>query len=215
MNDLIIILLVAIYIAIVYTIPIVLYKKNRINKRTARMIIHFFSGLSIISLFFATNKWLYFIASAVITLIVFLSRKSTPFLKHIFHSMNDEQEKNYLQGPVLYGVSITYLILFSIVTNNTIIPLMSTLILIISDPLAAIVGKNYGKNIFSILGNNRTFEGSLAMLISNLIIISSFFGFSMKALAISFIISIVELISPSKIDDFTLPFSASLLLINY
>ncbi|MFA5744180.1 MAG: hypothetical protein WC936_05195, partial [Candidatus Nanoarchaeia archaeon] len=193
----------------------VLYKKKKIGKRTARMIIHFFSGLSIISLFFASNKWLYFIASSIITLIVFLSRKSTPLLKHVFYSMNDEFEKNYLQGPALYGVSITYLILFSIVTNDNIVPLISALVLIVSDPLAAIIGKNYGKNVFSILGNNRTFEGSLAMLISNLMIISSFFGFSMKALAISFIISVVELISPSKIDDFTLPFSASLLLANY
>jgi dolichol kinase len=203
------------YIAIVYTIPIFLYKKNKISKRTARTIIHFFSGLSIISLFFAQNKWLYLIASGLITLIVFISRKSTPVLKHVFQSINEEQEKNYLQGPVLYGVSITYLILFSIITGNNIIPLASSLVLIISDPLASIVGKKFGKNVFLLLNTDRTVEGSLAMLVSNSLIISVFFGFGLKALALSFIITIVELISPSKIDDFTLPFSASILLINY
>lgn len=215
MDDLIIIGLVTLYVVIVYTIPILLYKKNKIQKRTARMIIHFFSGLSIISLFFANNKWLYLIASGLITLFLYASRKQTPILKHIFNSMNEEEEKKYLQGPVLYGVSITYLIFFSIIINDNIIPLVSTLILIISDPLAAIVGKKYGKNIFSRLSNNRSFEGSISMLFSNAIIISIFFGFSMKSLAISFILTIVELISPSKIDDFSLPFSASLLLINY
>jgi phytol kinase len=215
MDDLIIISLVTLYIVIVYTIPIFLYKKNKIEKRIARMIIHFFSGLSIISIFFANNKWFYFIASGLITLLLFFSRKSTPLLKYIFHSMNEKEEKKYLQGPVLYGVAITYLIFYSIMTNNNIIPLVSTLILIISDPLAAIIGKKYGKNIFSLLETNRSFEGSMTMLFSNLVIISFFFGFSMKAIAIGFILTIVELISPSKFDDFTLPFSASLLLINY
>jgi phytol kinase len=136
-------------------------------------------------------------------------------LKHVFHSINEEQEKTYLQGPAFYGLSITYLIFFSIITGNNVIPLASALVLIISDPLAALVGKRYGKNVFLILGNNRTVEGSLAMLLSNSIIISLFFGFGVKAIAISFIITIIELISPSKIDDFTLPLSASLLLINY
>jgi dolichol kinase len=215
MNDLIIISIVAVYIAIVYAVPILLYRKGRIEKRTARTIIHFFSGLSIISLFFAENKWLYLIASGAITLIVFLSRKSTPVLKHVFHSINEEQEKNYLQGPVLYGLSITYLILFSIIMNNNIIPLASALVLIISDPLAAIVGKRFGKNFFLLLSNHRTAEGSLAMLLSNSVIISLFFGFGIRAIAISFIITIIELISPSKIDDFMLPLSASILLINY
>jgi dolichol kinase len=215
MNDLTLLIITIIYVIIVYTIPIFLYKKKKIDKRTSRNLVHFFSGLCLISLFFTQNKWIYFIASALITLLIFLSRKSTPVLNFIYNSLNEEQEKIYLQGPVLYGVSITYLILFSIVSNNNIIPLVSALILIISDPLAAIIGKKYGKIVFSILSNQRTLEGSLAMLISNIIIISLFFGFSMKSVSISFIIAIIEIISPSKIDDFTLPLSASILLINY
>jgi len=215
MNDWIIISIVALYVLLVCTVSVILYKKNKITKRTARMLVHLFSGLSIISLFFAGNKWIYFMASALITLIVFLSRKSTPLLKHLFHSIGEEQELIYLQGPFLYCISITYLIVFSIITDNNIIPLVSTLILVLSDPLAAFIGRRYGKSKFLILDNNRTIEGSLAMLVSNIIIISLFYGLGMKAIAISFIISIVEIISPSKVDDFTLPLSASILLISY
>lgn len=214
-NDLLVVLIVIVYIAILYTVPIILYKRKKLSGRAARNIIHFFAGLSILALYFASNKWIFFIASLGITAIVFFSRKNTPLLNHVYNAIAEDEEKTYLQGPVLYGLSISYLILFSIVFNNNLIPLVSTLILTVSDPLAAIVGKKYGKNVLFLFGSKRTVEGSISMLISNFIIISIFFGFGMKALAIGFIITIIELISPSKIDDFTLPLSASILLINY
>lgn len=213
-NDLIVILIVFFYILLVYSLPIFFYKKKKLKKIHARNIIHFFSGLSIISLFFAQNKWLYLIASLIITFIIFLARKKTIILKHVYESLAHEEEKNYLHGPFIYGLAISYLILFSIIFNNNLIPLASTLILTISDPLACVIGKKYGTIIIPYLKNKRTIKGSLGMFFSSAIILLFFYGFSIKIIGISLILTIVELISPSKIDDFTLPLTCSILMLN-
>lgn len=215
MNDWIIVLIVAVYVALVYTLPIVFYRKKLISGRIARNIIHFLAGFSILVLYLANNKWIFFISSLAITGIVFISRKNTPLLKYVYNAIAEDEEKTYLQGPVLYGIAVSYLILFSIVFDNNLIPLVSTLVLIISDPMASLIGKKYGKNKFRLISTSRTIEGSLTMFASNAIILFIFYGISLKAAAIAFILTIVELASPSKVDDFTLPFAASILLINY
>jgi dolichol kinase len=176
------------------------------------MIIHFLSGFSILSLFFAQNKWLYLGVSAIFTLLIFLSRKSTPLLNHFFNSINEKEETDYLQGPFLYAIALDYLIVYSIITGNNLIPFASMLVLVISDPFASMIGKKYGKNNYSLIKSNRTIEGSIAMFLMNALILSLMFGFGTKSIGISFILAVIEVISPSKIDDFTLPFAASLLL---
>jgi len=212
MNDYIILLIMALYVLLSTIIPIILQKKGKISKRFARMIIHFLSGFSIVSLFFAQNKWLYLGVSSIFTLLIFMSRKSTPLLKHFFNSINEKDERDYLQGPFLYAIALDYLIIYSIITGNNVIPFASMLILIVSDPFASIIGKKYGKNNYSLLKSSRTIEGSIAMFLMNTMILSIIFGLSTKSIGISFILAIIEIISPSKIDDFTLPFAASLLL---
>jgi multisubunit Na+/H+ antiporter MnhB subunit len=93
MNDYIILLIMALYVLLSTIIPIILQKKGKISKRFARMIIHFLSGFSIVSLFFAQNKWLYLGVSSIFTLLIFMSRKSTPLLKHFFiQSMKKRKE---------------------------------------------------------------------------------------------------------------------------
>jgi len=109
----------------------------------------------------------------------------------------------------LYGVSITLMVYYSIIADNNIIPLISILVLTISDPLASIIGRKFGKNK---LINNRTLEGSTAMAVSSLAIISLFQGFSITAIIQAVLIAFAELLSPSKWDDLTVPlFTAALL----
>ncbi|MDD2678659.1 MAG: hypothetical protein PHG04_01905 [Candidatus Nanoarchaeia archaeon] len=215
MNDYLILSITIIYALLAYFIPIILCKKGKLEKFSARSLVHLFAGLSIFSLLFIENKILLFIASAMFTIVLFFSRKSTPVLKFVFNSLNEPEEKKCLQGPILYSAAISFLVLFSAITGNIIVPVASALIMIISDPLASFFGKKYGKNKMSLLSTQRTFEGSFAMMMSAGIIVSLIFGFGIKAFAIGFILAIIELITPSKMDDFSLPLAACILLTNY
>ncbi|PIU60971.1 hypothetical protein COS83_05105 [archaeon CG07_land_8_20_14_0_80_38_8] len=209
MNDLLLVLLLFAYVAVVLLISLTLHYKKIIRGRTARNLVHFFSGFSILFLFIAENKYYLLIASAVITLMLFLARKKTPLLKYVYKAIKKKEEKNFLEGPVLYGVSITLMVYYSIIADNNIIPLISILVLTISDPLASIIGRKFGKNK---LINNRTLEGSTAMAVSSLAIISLFQGFSITAIIQAVLIAFAELLSPSKWDDLTVPlFTAALL----
>lgn len=206
-----ILVLVILYVVGVVVVSLILYYKKLISGATARNIIHLFSGLSIISLYFADNKYFLLILSLLFTLLLFCSRKKTPILNKLFNAIVEKEEKRlgYLEGPTVYALAISILILFSIITKNNVIPLVSTLVLVLSDPIASIIGKKYGK----LKIGKRTAEGFFAMFISTLIIILIFYNFSMNVILISLSIAIVELISPSKMDDITVPASTALLLL--
>lgn len=215
MNDLMLVLLVIFYVSLVVGVSLLLYYKKLIKGATARNLIHLLSGLSIISIFYSENKIYLLITSLLITIILFFSRKNTPVLKYLYKAIAEKDEKVFLQGPFLYGVSLTLLMLFSIITNNNLIPLASALVMIISDPFASFIGRNWGKHkvFLSYTGTVRTIEGSLAMLLSNILILSLLYTFNPLIIIISFFITIAELVSVSKWDDLVLPLVTLILLL--
>lgn len=214
-NDSILIGIVFSYVSVIVAISLLLYYKKVIKGRIARNVIHLFSGFAIISLFYADNPYYLLIPSSIITLVLFLARKKTPVLKYLYGAIADKNEKTYLQGPVFYSISLNLLIIFSIITGNKIIPLASTLVMTISDPIAAIVGKKYGKHkiYLSYTRTVRSVEGSIAMFVSNILILSVLFNFQSEIIIISFFIAVSELVSISNWDDLILPIVSTILLL--
>ena len=227
------------YVGITILTPMVLYKKNRISKFTARKIVHMFAGLVVVTApFYIWPFWTTIIAG-VFTTVVYLSSKDSKVkqLKDLYNTISEEQEEGlkraFLQGPFFYAVSIT--LLFTIFAffnpDQFYFAISGILIMIIADTLASVVGKRWGKISLSLKWTNskRTLLGSLTFFVSALVLcFLSFFLFGLLipalqepltfdtiiiySLITSAIATLIELISPSTYDDLTVPMGSTLII---
>ncbi len=235
--DLLLLLLTFIYVFATILIPVQLKKRDKITKFQARKMVHLFAGLSIlITPYFSTPWWAVLLASSM-TILTFLSSKKSKVkqLRDLYDSIGEEAEEKagYLQGPFHYCLSILILItLFVIIAKDQLyFPIAGILLMIISDTLASVIGKKYGKRKINLpwVNTTRSLEGSLAFFISGFIL--CFFAFTilgvinpitqihislgaalLYSLVTSAIATIIELISPSTWDDLTVPILTTLII---
>ena len=223
------------YIFATILIPVQLKKKGKLTKFQARKFVHLFAGLSVLSTPFFTWPWLAIIIAGSLTVLTYLSSRKSRVkrLKELYESIGEEAEekKGRLEGPFHYCLSITILIsIFVFVAPNQLyFPIAGILLMIISDTLASLVGKKYGKIKIELSWTKtvRTLEGSLVFLGSGfLLCFFAFLVFSivdtqiilsieqvlLYSLITSSIATIVELLSPSTWDDFTVPIVSTLII---
>ncbi len=227
------------YIILIIFIPIFLYKKEKINKFTARKTVHLLAGLATLSSPFYFWPFWPTIIAGTLTLLVFSSSKGTKIkqLKDLYEAISEEQEDSlkraFLQGPFFYCLSITSLVfIFAIFSPDQFyFPIAGILIMIIADTMASIVGKRWGKISisFSWTNSKRTLEGSLTFFgFSFLVCFLSFylFGFLFSdiqtplafdtiivySLITSCLATVIELVSPSTYDDLTVPLGSTLII---
>ena len=235
--DLLLLLLTYIYVFATILIPVELKKRDKITKFQARKMVHLFAGLSILITPFFTWPWWGVILASSMTVLTFLSSKKSKVkqLRDLYDSIGEEAEEKagYLQGPFHYCLSITILItLFAIIAPDQMyFPIAGILLMIISDTLASVIGKKYGKIKIKLPRPNttRTLEGSLTFFVSGFILCFIAFMFlgvtnpitqihiSLEAallysLITSILATIIELISPSTYDDLTVPILSSLII---
>lgn len=86
------------------------------------------------------------------------------------------------------------------------------LILAFADPMAALVGKTYGKRPYTIFGEIRTYEGSLTCLLVSALIMALFGVPWYLALFAGLILAVVEALTPRGSDNLFLPVVAALIL---
>jgi dolichol kinase len=228
--DLLILLMTFIYVLATIVIPVQLKKRDKITKFQARKAVHLLAGLAVLTTPYYSWPWLAVILAGSMTLLTLLSSKksSVKQLKELYDSIGEEAEEKvgYLEGPFHYCLSITILITFFVIVapEQMYFPIAGILLMIISDTLASIIGKKYGKMNIKLpwLKNTRTIEGSLAFFISGFLL--CFFAFTILGVAnpitqnhltieialiysliTSALATIVELISPSTWDDLTVP----------
>ncbi len=227
------------YILLTIFIPLILYKKEKITKFAARKSVHMFAGLAVLSSpFYFWPFWPTIIAGTLTILVYFSSKESkVKQLKDLYNAISEEQEEGlkraFLQGPFFYCLSITSLVLiFGIFARDRFyFPIAGVLLMIVADTLASVIGKRWGKISISLPWTNskRTLEGSLTFFISAfLLCFLSFFLFGLLipafqeplmlptiliySLITSAIATIIELISPSTLDDLTVPIGSTLII---
>ncbi len=236
-SDIIVVLLTFVYVFITILTPLILKKKDKISKFTARKIVHSLAGLAALSApFFVWPFWSAIIAGSL-TVLVFFSEKDSKvkLLKDLYDSIGEEQEEKSgrLMGPLFYCISITFLVfIFALFAPDQFyFPIAGILIMIVSDTLASVVGKRWGKRSISLSWTNskRTLEGSLAFFFSAFLL--CFLSFSIFGLLIpnlqapltleiillysfitSLIAALIEIISPSTYDDLTVPIISTLII---
>jgi phytol kinase len=237
LSDLLLVLIAYIYVFATILIPVYLKKKEKISKFQARKAVHLFAGLTVLTTpYFGWPWWAVIIAGSLTILVVMSSKKSkVKQLKDLYESIGEEAEEKvgYLQGPFHYCISITVLILVFVIfaPKQMYFPIAGILLMIISDTLASVVGKRYGKHKIKVpwIKGIRSIEGSLAFFISGFIL--CFFAFTLlgvtnpltqthigfvDALVYSLITSIlatfIEISSPSTWDDLTVPILTTIII---
>jgi len=174
-----------------------------------RKVIHLCSVVIPISYyyFFSKEKILFilFIISFIFVIIEIL-RLNINFINQIFYRvfglMIREYERKKITGATIIFISCFFIIL--IFEKN--IAIYSMFIVCISDAIAALVGKKWGKNKIY----NKTFEGSLAFFIVSIIIGMFFLDINLVGLFfLSIIATIVELIPSPINDNIIVPFSVA------
>ena len=237
LSDLLLVLIAYIYVFATILIPVYLKKKEKISKFQARKVVHLFAGLTVLTTpYFSWPWWAVIIAGSLTILVLMSSKKSkVKQLKDLYDSIGEEAEEKvgYLQGPFHYCISITVLVLVFVIfaPKQMYFPIAGILLMIISDTLASVVGKRYGKHKIKIpwIKGIRSIEGSLAFFISGFIL--CFFAFTflgvtnpltqthiglVDALVYSLITSLlatfIEISSPSTWDDLTVPILTTIII---
>ena len=222
------------YIILTILIPVYLKKNNIISKFIARKSVHLFTGLIVLIVpFFILPLHAIFIAITLTTAVYFSSRDSSvKQLQELYESIGEEAEEavGRLQGPFYYCTSITVLftVFIFLAPDQLYFPICGILIMIISDSLASMVGKKYGRIKIDLpyTGTVRTLEGSLVFFASAFILCFaafSYFGLIntisqqeltmqlifLYSLMTSLAATLIELVSPSTMDDLTVPIATT------
>ena len=148
--------------------------------------------------------------------LVFVVINYISYRRQIFSGM-ETGEKGQL-GTVYFPIS--FAILIPLLWAHPALLVASLMPMTWGDAFAAIIGKRWGAHTFSIVGQTRSIEGSLAMFVFSFaatFIALVVFGQSTPAslilsLLVALVASIVEAISPFGIDNLTVPLTSALVL---
>jgi phytol kinase len=108
-----------------------------------------------------TNKWFAIICPAAFILLNYISYK-----RGLFLAIESNDKSNL--GTVYFPISFVVLIILLFDVNKTMF-IASLMPLTWGDSFAAIIGKRYGRHHYAVLGNKRSLEGSMAMLVMSFI----------------------------------------------
>jgi phytol kinase len=235
--DVIITLLAFVYVALTIFTPMVLYKKGKVSKFQARKLVHLTAGLAVlVTPFFVWKLWGTIIAGTLSLIVYATSEKArVKKLKELYDTISEEAEEDlkrpYLQGPFHYCAAITLIITIAAIffPSQIYFAIAGILIMIVSDTLASLFGKKYGKHPINIswTKTTRSVEGSIMLFGSAFILCFSafllygyfdigtqlhltFIQVVLYSLLTSVIATLIELISPSTWDDLTIPIATTL-----
>lgn len=238
MTDILLVLSTFVYVGIIFFVVKFLKNKGYISKFIARKIIHLTAGLSVLVMPFFSWPFWGSIISFLIMITMYFSRKRSKIgvLKDSYEMISEQAEERvgFLEGPFHYALAIFILVtLFSFLAPHRLyLPIAGILIMIVSDTLAAIIGKKFGgklKITLPITHTTRSLAGSLTFFVSAFILaftsfwllgagyigsqdsISSNLIFPFSIIT-AFVATVVELLSPSTWDDLTVPIASTLIV---
>lgn len=232
-SDILLLLGASLYVTLVVQVPVLLKRRGHVSKRTAREIVHALAGLSVLTLpHFRSLAFPLSLALAGVAL-TFLSRPNSPIrlLRDLYDAIGEpaEDRVGYLQGPFHYSLAITVLVAgFAVFAPDKLgLAIGATLLMIISDPLASGIGRRWGKIKWPTpwTGSHRTVLGSTVFLLSAFLVCLAYLSGSSHMTSLDGLLrpgdvlvysvtaagagTIIELLSPSKYDDLTVPIGSA------
>lgn len=195
------------------------FRYLRVKPELSRNFSHLAGGL--ISLpypwVFSSHWWVLLIA-AQSTAVLFLTRKMNLFPSH--HLKSSKSAGSYLFFASLYICFLT-----SFYMHNPLFFVLPVLVLSISDVMASVIGRNFGKRSLGLLNRiseeSKTREGTLAFFSSTLIVVSIAYFYYLQAnflhafamaTTISLTTAIAEASSRKGYDNFIIPIITLLIM---
>jgi dolichol kinase len=221
------------YVGLVILLSYVFHNRG-MSSHNARKIVHLFAGFACFIVPFLNIPLLALTVSITFLIILrFAGPKSNQVLRPIFDLMaeKNEREIGYLSGPFSYALAINILVLiFSFLPQYFFFPASSIMVMMISDTLASYAGRRFGKHKINIKYTRtiRSVEGSLVLFISAFILSvfgftffgylfpnnahqMSFFWILILSILLAINSTIIEILSPSNLDDLIVPVTGCLL----
>ena len=138
-------------------------KKLKWQQDFTRKIIHMGAGLWIWGILYFFDHWYY----GIIPFATFIPLNYIFYRFQVFKSMDT---RSSTPGTVYFAISITVLFVWLWRTEGAVdyVPFAAAAVMAmtIGDALASIIGRKYGKVLYTILGSTRSMEGSAVMLVA-------------------------------------------------
>jgi len=196
-------------IAILFFITEYLWRSKKYTHETVRKFLHISLGSFIAFWPFLISRYLIIALALGFILSIFLVRRFKYLSKKftIFKSVKKLDRQSH--GELYFSIGI---LVASLLTTNKYIFLVAILNLSISDGLAAIIGKKYGKSTkYTVFGAKKSLIGSLAFYVCALVILTAYYAFSNQSPSLSTILlfppflTFIESLSTSGIDNLLIP----------
>jgi len=199
--------LVYIYVAILLIVTEKFLEKY---PEVSRKFLHIMVGnIAFLLPIFATREVMAFVAAAPFILLTFLMSPHTP----IKSLRGKTSAAGHGMGLVYYA--ITWTILAYLFFDDMVVIAIGIFAMSFGDGFASIIGIKYGKRKYSILGDQKSYMGSIAMLAFTFIMmivallfyeITITINISITLLFIAFVAAVVEGLTPKGLDNLTVPF---------
>lgn len=197
--------------------------KTRISEEVFRKLMHFAAiAMTPLCLYFAVDFYI-----AAISLFIFaiganiflrLISKVRGYSDFFVERNKDEVRKSFINYCCLQAV----IIIVCGIYGDLGIVCIELLVWALGDAIAALIGKKFGKKHFHIANRDKTYVGSLAMLIVafavSIIAMTALYDYSagrviLQSLIIAVVATIVELLSKGGRDTITIPLSVTIICI--
>ncbi|WP_019500583.1 diacylglycerol/polyprenol kinase family protein [Pseudanabaena sp. PCC 6802] len=176
-----------------------------------RKVVHIGTG-NVLFLAWGLNipLWLCFGASVTFTAIALLS-----YFLPVLPMLDDVGRKTH--GVFYYAVSITCLVTWFWSIGLPQYAVVGIIVMAWGDGLAALVGQRWGQHAYHFMGNKRTLEGSLAMLVTSYaatcLILGIAQGINLETflipLPVAAVAAVLESVSPGGTDNLTVPLTSA------
>ncbi|MBD2178946.1 phosphatidate cytidylyltransferase [Pseudanabaena sp. FACHB-1998] len=202
---------VAIWLGLVFLTSEILHRFKQ-DPELVRKVVHIGTGnVLLIAWWLQIPTWLCIAAGVIFSAIALASH-----LINILPMLNDVGRKTY--GVFYYALSITILVTL-LWENHPQYAVIGVMVMSWGDGMAALIGKRFGKHTFVNRGNKRSYEGSLAMFTTSLVVILGIFGINKGispsdfgvAVPVAAIAALLEAYSPGGTDNLSVPLSSAFL----
>lgn len=172
-----------------------------------RKIVHIGSGhVILLAWWFDLPPWVMITAAAIASVMSMVA-----YFVPILPSINSVGRKSL--GTFFYAISFGVLVDWFWWLDKPEYAAIGMLVMAWGDGMAAIIGQNFGKHPYTIFGNNKSWEGSLTMILASFMVTSLILGFMggnlasilIIALITAFVATVLESVSQLGIDNLTVP----------
>ena len=210
MNDLTGVLLSSVYLSSILFLGQLLYRKGRLSPKGFRKWVHLLAGSWILPCVYLFDHWYWAVLLPLIFVAVNLWGKARLPLSF-------ESEEKF--GPVYFPISFVVLISLCWDWPLRWIACASLLIMAWADAGAGLVGQKWGRHPFSLLGAQKSMEGSVAMMVVSFLTCWAVFGGLGRlpvastlgvSSAVALVATAAEAVSGRGLDNLTVPFASAI-----